>query len=132
MRKLILSAILLAGLTSTGFSQDRPQRSQRTPEERAQKITNELDQKLSLSQKQKQEIYKINLERAQSRQHAQGIKNDKSSSQKREKFDDQDDKISKVLNSKQRSVYNEYKAERKGKFKNHKHGTKKEFKKLKG
>lgn len=129
MRKLILSAILLAGLTSSGFSQNRPQKSLRTPEERAQRITNELDQKLSLSQKQKQEIYKITLERAQTRQHARGSKTDRANFQKREKFDNQEDKISKVLNSKQLSVYNQHKIERKERFKSYKRGSKKRVQK---
>lgn len=59
MKKLILSAILFLGISTIGLSQERPQKEQRSPEERAQKMTDALDKKLSLNASQKAEIYKI-------------------------------------------------------------------------
>lgn len=49
MKKLILSALLLLGISTSGFSQERIKRDQASPEDRAQKMTDMLDKKLSLS-----------------------------------------------------------------------------------
>lgn len=123
MKRLILSAILFLGITATGFSQERPQRVQKSPEERAQKMTDALDQKLSLSATQKSEIYKINLERAKAAgDFRKGRK--EAGSQKRDNFKASDDKILSVLTADQKVTYNEWKAQRADKFKNHR-GTRK-------
>lgn len=119
MKQLILSAILFLGITTTGFSQERNQRVQKSPEGKAQRMTDALDHKLSLTDKQKAEIYKINLDRAQS---AGDFKKNKRevSSQRKAQFEVNENKILNVLNAEQKASYNELKAQRLEKFKNHK------------
>ncbi|MEJ6979279.1 DUF4890 domain-containing protein [Pedobacter sp. P351] len=119
MKKIILSAILFLGLTATGFSQERTQRVQKTPEERAHRITDALDKKLSLTDNQKTQIYQINLERAQAMSNSRGTKRDgKDLSNKKAQFEAGEDRILSILNDSQKATYNQLKAEREAKFKN--------------
>ncbi|WP_207532477.1 hypothetical protein [Desertivirga arenae] len=119
MKKIILTALLFAGLATAGFSQERQAkhpREHRTPEERAQLMTDALDKKLSLSDKQRNEIYKINLDRAKEMEklHASKQKHDKKDfEQGRKMFEESDKKISRILNNNQRKQYDELKAQRK-------------------
>lgn len=123
MKKLILGAILFLGITATGFSQERPQRVQKSPEERAQRMTDALDQKLSLTANQKSEIYKINLERAKAA--GDFHKNRKEAgSQRKDNFKAGGDKILNVLTAEQKVTYNEWKAQRANKFKSHRSARK--------
>ncbi|WP_207423015.1 DUF4890 domain-containing protein [Desertivirga brevis] len=118
MKKLILTALLFAGLATAGFSQERQgkhQREHKTPEQRAQHVTDVLDKKLSLNDKQKNQIYKINLERAKEMEklHSSGEKRDKKDFEQAKKlFQESDNKISKVLNNDQRKQYEDLKAQR--------------------
>lgn len=119
MKKIILTALLFAGLATTGFSQERPgkhQREHKTPEQRAQHMTEALSKKLSLNDNQKNEIYKINLERAKEMEklHSSNQKRDKKDFEQGKKlFEESDKKISKVLNNDQRKQYEDLKAQRK-------------------
>lgn len=119
MKKIILSAILFLGLTATGFSQERPQRVQKSPEERAQRITDVLDKKLSLTDNQKTQIYQINLERAQSMSNFKGTKKDgQDISNRKAQFEASENRILSILSDSQKVTYNQLKAEREAKFKN--------------
>lgn len=112
MKKLILSAILFLGLTTMGFSQQVKPKEHRTPEERAQKITDALDKKLSLTETQKEEIYKINLERAQAIHKAKASEKKTDMAEIRATFEASENKILGVLDDKQKATYNQLKAER--------------------
>ena len=121
MKKLMLSAILFLGITATGFSQQAPQRVQKSPEERAQKMADALDKKLSLTDNQKTQIYQIALERAKSMSNSKGVKKDADRSQMKAQFEAGESKILSVLDDNQKATYNQLKAERLSKRKNH-HG----------
>lgn len=116
MKRIIFSLILFLGFAATGFSQAK-QRVQKTPEERAQKITNDLDQKLSLTPKQRQEIYNINLNRTQARQASPRVKGERRNAYQSDKPAAKKDEIFKVLDSKQRILYKQYKTAHKSNFK---------------
>ncbi|MBC7915175.1 MAG: hypothetical protein H7Y07_13740 [Pyrinomonadaceae bacterium] len=122
MKKIILSAILFLGLASTGFSQERALKS---PEERAQRITDGLDKKLSLTESQKTQIYQINLERAQAMSSAKGDKKGIDKTQFKAQIEASESRILSVLNTDQRTTYNQLKAERQEKMKNHQGDRKK-------
>ncbi len=119
MKKLILSAMLFIGLSATGFSQERAKRELKTPEERAQKMTEVLDQKLSLTKDQKSQIYQINLERAQALDKIRQDQENVSRPKVKEQFKTSDEKIVNILDGKQRTAYYQLKAEHKEKMKNH-------------
>ena len=119
MKKVIFSTILFLGLTATGFSQEKIQSVQKTPEERAQRITDALDKKLSLTDNQKTQIYQINLERAQSMSNFKGPKKDgQAISNRKAQFEASEGRILSILSDSQKVTYNQLKAEREAKFKN--------------
>ena len=64
MKKLMITAAFFAGLVSISFAQQKPEREKKTPEQRAQHMTDALEKKLSLTSDQKAQVYEINLERA--------------------------------------------------------------------
>ncbi len=126
MKKLILSAMLFIGLSATGFSQEQAKRVVKTPEERAQRMTDVLEKKLTLTKDQKTQIYQVNLDRARA---VDKIKKDQANvdrSKIKEQFKTSDEKIVSILDEKQRVTYTQLKADRKEKMKNHrgdhKHG----------
>ena len=78
MKKTLIAAVLLAGLATSGMAQEKSNRAQArhggqfeksrnkmaSPEQQARQATDRLDKQLSLTDKQKSEVYKINLDRA--------------------------------------------------------------------
>lgn len=123
MKKIIFTALLFMGLATVGFSQDRPQREKKTPEERAQLMTDHLAKKLSLSDKQKSEIYKINLDRAKEMDKSMAktsAERKQAFEQQKKQFEASDEKINKVLTDDQKKSYAELKAQRMEKMKAHK------------
>lgn len=121
MKKLILGAIFFLGLSATGFSQDKSARVQKSPEERAQKMTEVLTQKLALKESQKTQVYQINLERAQAMSNFRGAKKDGADrSQMKAQFEASESRLLSILDEQQRSTYTKLKAEREAKFKKHK------------
>ena len=129
MKKLVLSAILVLGITLSGFSQEKPQRTQKSPEERAQRMTDALDKKLSLTENQKQQVYQLNLERAQAMQHSKGTGKHQDMSQRKAQFEANESRLLSILNTDQRSAYEQLKAERAEKFKSRKGSGKKAHRK---
>jgi hypothetical protein len=111
--------MLFVGLAATGFSQEKPQRVHKSPEERAQKMTDVLTNKLSLSEAQKTQIYQINLERAQAMEKLKADKKEIDRSQVKAQFEASDKKIIAVLNESQRVSYAQFKEDRKEKMKKH-------------
>ena len=70
MKKIMLGILLVAGVQFTGFAQEAEQqpRQMRTPEERAQRQTEMLAQKLTLTEDQKKKIYDVNFKTAKQMQ----------------------------------------------------------------
>lgn len=125
MRKHFLSTILFLGITATAFAQQGPQRVQKSPEERAERMTDILDKKLALTDDQKARVYQINLERAQLLNIFKGGKKDGDRPQMKAQFEASENRVLSVLDESQRETYDQLKAERKAKFK-HKKGHSKQ------
>ncbi len=123
MKKIIFTALLFVGFTTLGFSQDRPQREKKTPEERAQLMTDNLAKKLSLTEKQKSEVYKINLDRAKEMDKSFAKSKDERKQafeQQKKQFEASEEKLNKVLTDDQKKTYAELKAQRMERMKAHK------------
>lgn len=136
MKKTLIAAVLLAGLATSGMAQEKANRAQTrqiersrdrivSPEQQARQATDRLDKQLSLSDKQKSEVYKINLERAKNmavareKAHKQRLQELKKMESERT---NNDKKINRVLNSEQQAKYASLKKKRADKFserKNH-------------
>lgn len=124
VRILILSAVLLfvaqSVMAQAGRGEDR---EPKTPEERAQKITDRMSKKLSLSDSQKESIYAINLEHAQKNDDLrakvqngeldrEGVKAERLSVEK-----SRDEQITALLTEEQMPIYEEMKEKAKQKAK---------------
>ena len=68
MKKILLGFLFAAGLQITASAQDAPGPQMRTPEERAQRQTEMLSQKLSLTEEQRNKIYEVNMKTAKQMQ----------------------------------------------------------------
>lgn len=120
MRKLILTAALFIGMGTMAFAQNTDsKREQKTPEERAQRATDMLDKKLSLSADQKSKIYALNLDgmKKMKANHVKGEKRDRSAM--KAAMEERDNKINNILNEKQRVTYKELQEKRKDAMKKH-------------
>lgn len=73
MKRIVIAILLLAGLNGVALAQDQEQstapqtgmRQMRSPEQRAQMLTDRMDKKLNLTDDQKKSVYDINLNTAQ-------------------------------------------------------------------
>jgi len=130
MKKLILSAVLFMVLSTMAFAQqdsmrmkhNRHPRVEQTPEKRAQKMTDVLSNKLSLSADQKSKIYAINLasaKKAEIKRKARMAEMKKEKEAIRTELKKHDQQISAVLNDDQIKVYQDLKKERIDHFKKH-------------
>ena len=127
MKKSIITALLFAGFATAGFSQERnAQRVERndkrmeSPEQRARLTTDRMDKQLSLSEKQKTQIYNLNLDRARKMTKA----HEKAEKQRMEQHKQMqaerassDRKINSILSPAQQSKYASLKKDRADKFK---------------
>ena len=109
MKKLILSAILFISMGTVAMAQNTDKRVQKTPEERAQRATDMLDKKLSLTADQKAKVYALNLEDMQKAKsnHVKGEKRDFTAM--KAAMAERDTKINNILNDKQRTDYKAWK-----------------------
>ncbi|MEJ7558294.1 MAG: hypothetical protein WKF66_08310 [Pedobacter sp.] len=120
MKKFILSAILLISMGTVAMSQTTDsKRVQKSPEERAQRATDVLDKKLSLTADQKSKIYALNLEDSKKvkAKHVKGENRDRTAM--KAAMEERDTKINNVLDEKQRASYKEWKEKRKQGMKDH-------------
>ncbi len=112
MRKLILTAAVFIGMGTMAFAQN-VEKQHKTPEEKAQHITDMLDKNLSLTADQKSKIYTLNLDEIKKLKaaHVKGEKRDpavmKAAADKR------DMEINNILTDKQRVAYKAFKAKKK-------------------
>ncbi|MFP5079545.1 hypothetical protein [Pedobacter sp. JCM 36344] len=119
MKKLILSAILFISMGTVAMSQTDNKKVQKTPEERAQRSTDMLDKKLSLTADQKTKIYALNLAEMNKmkEKHVKGEKRDMTAM--KAAMEERDTKINNILDKKQRSSYKEWKEKRREGMKDH-------------
>ena len=127
MKRTLLITLLLAGITATGFAQERPrpdrqerkirhQRIERSPEERARQYTDALDKRLNLTDQQEREVYRLRLKEAQKRQkaHEQFVKrHQKEMRELRADHEASEKKLGRILNAEQRARYEKLQANRK-------------------
>lgn len=142
MKKLMITATLLVGLISSGYSQNTaernrqekgrqesnrsekigPERPMKTPEERAKMSTDALVKQLNLTPEQKEKVYALNLERAEKMEkiHKSEMAYRKSQMEKqKEIMSESDKKLSKILSAEQQKNLEEMKADRTERMKQH-------------
>ena len=121
MKRLIFTALLFISMGTMAFAQqqDSTKRVRKTPEEKAQHMTDALAQKLSLTADQKAKIYTINLDgiKKAKENHVKGQKPDRAVM--KASMEERDSQINSVLNDDQRKTYQELKAKRAESFKKH-------------
>ncbi|MDB5119958.1 MAG: hypothetical protein JWN56_1176 [Sphingobacteriales bacterium] len=121
---MITAAILISSICIS-FAQEKTStdnRERKTPEERAQLMTNGLEKKLALSADQKAKVYQINLERAQKMNEFQSSNSNTEDRKKqmevrKELMEESDRKLVEVLTEDQKKTYQELKDENKAKLK---------------
>ncbi len=127
MKKLMITASLLCGLLSVGYSQDAREKQNKTPKERAQRTTDAMEKKLNLTADQKSKVYEINLDRAKKMNDLRTAdKADRTRRMDKQKklMDDGDQKLNKILNADQQKSYQESKIQMKERAKKHYEGQK--------
>ena len=115
----MITAILFIGMGTMAFAQDGAKRQHKTPEEKAQQLTNDLEQKLSLTADQKSKVYAISLNGLQEmkKNRVKGQKPDRGAMLA--EFQKRDAQISAVLNPAQRQAYQDWKLEKMKSMKEH-------------
>ena len=122
MKKLMITTALVAGLISLGYSQNKPDKVMKTPEERAQLSSEAIGKRLNLTADQKTEVYALNLEQVKKMDEMRSSENAfrKSHSEKRKTLmADADTKLNKILTVEQQKSYGEMKASKMGEMKKH-------------
>lgn len=128
MKKLMITAALVASLVSLGYTQDRPERQRRegdrierpgadirqarTPEQRAQMATDALEKKLNLNAEQKAQVYALNLERAEKMEKFMKSEREfrKEQMEKQKSLmEESEKKLSKILTKEQQKSYDDMK-----------------------
>ncbi len=136
MKRIMMTAALVAGLITLGYSQNKPERPRRdgakterpdgdhrqarTPEQRAQMTTDALEKKLALTADQKVKVYALNLERAKRMEKIMETdKEERKAHMQRNKtlMEESDKKINQVLTSEQQKSYEAMKQESREKMK---------------
>lgn len=106
----MLTAALFIGLISLTNAQQK-MGEYKSPEQRAERMTAMMDQKLHFTADQKTKVYNINLERAK--------KMEKLMKERKALMDESRQKMDKVLTDSQRKALDQMKAERQQKMKEH-------------
>lgn len=135
MKKTLIAAVLLAGLATSGMAQEKANRTRHggqnersrnrieSPEQQARLATDRMDKQLSLTDKQKSEVYRINLDRAKNmsvaREKAQKQRLQEWKKMESERADNEK-RLNRVLNNEQQAKYASLKKSREEKFKNRK------------
>ena len=116
----MITAILFISMGTMAFAQqDGGKKAHKTPEEKAHKLTNALEKKLSLTADQKSKVYAISLDGAKQMQknRVKGQKPDRTVM--KAELEKRDGQIIAVLNDAQRKAYQEWKTEKMKSMKEH-------------
>jgi hypothetical protein len=92
-------------------------------------MTDALEKKLSLTANQKAQVYQINLERAQAISSFKGDKKRSDFPQMKAQLEASEARILNILTDSQKATYNELKAERQARMRDHNEGRRKESQK---
>jgi len=124
MRKLIFTAILFISMGTMAIAQDaNTSKTRKTPEEKAQQLTNTLEKKLTLTADQKSKIYTISLDGMKQMKQNQ-VKGERPDREvMKAEMEKRDEQISKVLTDDQRKVYQDWKSEKMKSMKNNRKGN---------
>lgn len=120
MKKIIFTVMLFISMGTMAFAQqDKSDRVRKTPEQRAQHLTDALDKKLALNADQKSKIYAISLDGLKNwkQSHSGGQKPDRAAM--KAELEKRDAEISAVLNDQQKKGYQEWKVEKMKSMKKH-------------
>ena len=112
---MVTAAIVISAITISFAQRDKNQ-EQKTPEQRAQAITNNMEKKLALTADQKEKVYKINLERAKKMtefRNEQMEDRKKHMDTRKTLLEESDNKINAVLTDAQKKSYTDLKADTK-------------------
>jgi protein CpxP len=122
MKKIILTLAIAVTAFTASYAQ-KTDKVRATPEQRAERASAQLQSKLSLTEEQKEKVYKIEVEKqkkqeAWSKEQRAEMK-EKMESRKAE-MKDSEEKLEKVLTADQKAKYEALKAERKDRMKDRK------------
>jgi periplasmic protein CpxP/Spy len=113
MKKLLMIAAILT-LSFSAFAQRGQQREMSTPEQRAERMTTRMAEQLELTEDQKKEIYKINVENAQKRQvemEARRAEMEVRRAEMKSQIESQKGQIEAILTPEQKEKWEEVRAE---------------------
>jgi len=118
MKKIILSLAIAATAFTAGYAQTTD-RKQIDPEQRAERVASQMQEKLALSDKQKAEVYKIEVEKLKKqadwrKERTKEMK--KVAEARKAEMQDSEDKLARVLTADQKAKYESMKADRKEKM----------------
>ncbi|WP_129715691.1 hypothetical protein [Pedobacter sp. SYP-B3415] len=125
MKKLLLSALIAVSAISATYAQDstrtRQHRPRLTAEQRAERSSAALAEKLSLSAEQKKKIYNIELDRTKRLQTTLQSQEDRNAKSEERKalMQDTKSKIDAVLTTEQRTKLQSLRAEQRDKMRKH-------------
>ena len=111
MKKIITLSIMLV-FSIIAFAQKDSTKAKRTPEERAQQMTQAMGKRLSLSEEQRAKIYAIQLEHLKKIEDVKEKKVNGEKGSMRSVMDDLNAKITEVLTEEQKKQLEEQKKER--------------------
>jgi protein CpxP len=119
MKKIILSLAIAVSAITAGYAQTTD-RKPVDPTQRAERVASQLQQKLSLTDVQKAEVYKIEVEKLKKqadwrKERSKEMK--KVSEARKAEMQASEEKLAKVLTADQKVKYESMKAERKEKMK---------------
>lgn len=122
MKKIILTVAIAVTAFTASYAQ-KAERVKITPEQRAERTVAQLQTKLALTNDQKAEIYKIEVEKLKKQENwpkeGQADMKKKMEARKAE-MKESEEKLGKVLTSDQKAKYEALKAERREKMKDRK------------
>jgi Spy/CpxP family protein refolding chaperone len=123
MKKIVLTLAIAVSAFTASYAQ-KSARGPITPEQRAERSASQLKEKLALTDAQKAEVYKIEVDKFKKqdevrKERLQEMK--KVAESRKSEMKDSEDKLAKVLTPEQKAKYEAMKAERKDKIKDRQH-----------
>lgn len=127
MKRILLITALIGGISAAGFAQQRTQegrqqrqykmqREHKSPEERAKQYTEALDRRLNLTDKQEQEVYRMELKQARkmekSRQEMMK-RHEKEMRARSSEREASEKKLQRILTDEQQAAYDKLRSDRK-------------------
>lgn len=123
MKKIVLTLAIAVSALTASYAQ-KSARGPITPEQRAERSASQLKEKLALTDAQKAEVYKIEVDKFKKqdevrKERLQEMK--KVAESRKSEIKDSEDKLAKVLTPEQKAKYEAMKAERKDRIKDRQH-----------